>query len=394
MSLIIEDWKRLPKDLVVFYCWQDHLDKKLHRFLIRDAINGAIKRVQDELPDEADCVLRQDSDTSGRAGSVEIADTILQKISSSSIIIGDVTPVLFHEIGYGYPNPNVMLEIGFGARAIGWNRVICVYNAVNAKGNIKPESLPFDIRHRRLTPYSCRDASGKAQSMKDLEGKLVVSLRAVLQEIGGGVVDPALGNSALKRARDIELLKQLLQTIHRNTMDHIIERGSVARVHYDGIPFLDSFTAVVNATQFRLYDKKLEVLARDLHKAWETAVHLGGTLLYPGNTPGSYVPLPERQWDKRYERMMKEMGKAYAKLPIVLKAFLDYVHTEYPEIDMKLTDRAAWDAHLPHMNAVKPSASQERPAKTPAKIPIAKSASTTTKKATGKIKQAKKPSKT
>ena len=119
MPLEIQDPKRLPKDFIVFYCWQDHLDKKLHRYLIRDALNAAIQRVQDELPDVVDCTLRQDSDTTGRAGSVEIANTILEKINASTMIVGDVTPVLFDESKKrAYPNPNVMLELGYGSRAI------------------------------------------------------------------------------------------------------------------------------------------------------------------------------------------------------------------------------------------------------------------------------------
>jgi hypothetical protein len=158
MSLEIENTRLLAKDFVIFYCWQDHTEKKLHRFLIRDALNAAINKVQDEIPDEADCALRQDSDTQGRAGSVEIADTILTKINASTVIVADVTPTLLDSANDRfYPNPNVMLELGYGVRTLGWGRVICVFNETVCR----PEQLPFDIRHRRLTSYTCKDISQK-----------------------------------------------------------------------------------------------------------------------------------------------------------------------------------------------------------------------------------------
>jgi len=59
MSLQIQNPAWLPRDICIFFCWQDHLDNKLHRFLIRDALNVAIGKLQSELPDGSDCILRQ-----------------------------------------------------------------------------------------------------------------------------------------------------------------------------------------------------------------------------------------------------------------------------------------------------------------------------------------------
>ena len=354
MSIQLDDPKQLPKDLVIFYCWQDHLNKKTHRFLIRDAINAAIRRLQDELPEDVDCVLRQDSDTSGRSGSVEIANTILQKISSSSVIIGDVTPVLYDDTNkYSYPNPNVMLELGYGARAVGWNKVILVFNTAGTKGTTTPESMPFDIRHRRLTPYACSGESQKAQAAKELEGSLVVALRAVLEEIGRGIFDPSLGDAALRRTQDVKLLRQLMRSIHRTTMDRIIERGTVSNVHYDGLLFWESFTAMMDSSHFRFHDKTLEGLAWKLHNVWGTAIGLGSEVLSPGNYPGTYVLLPEERWTTKYERKVRAMGRAYASMPAALKAFLNHVHTKYPELDLDVTDKAAWEEHLPYMTSLR-----------------------------------------
>ena len=346
MSIEIQDLSLLPEDCCIFFCWQDHLDRKLHRFLIRDALNAAIAKMQTELPDKADCSLRQDSDTSNRSGSVDIADTILEKIAASTVVVADVTPVLVDGPGGRfYPNPNVMIELGYAARAIGWDRVICVYNAVN----VRPENLPFDIRQRRVTPYRCASLSDKPTAAKELEGKLVASLRVVLQDIGRGAIDRSLGDEKLKHQRDLRLLRDLMRTIHRPTMNQIIERGQVNRLHYDGLFFWEGLDAIVRSCQFRFYDRTLERLARELHATWGAGVDLGASVLGPGKRPDSFVPLPEPLWDQSYSLKVRQMAQAFTSLFKVLGTFLDHVHLHYPEIDMNETDALAWKDNEPYI---------------------------------------------
>lgn len=346
MPIDIADPSRLPKDFSIFFCWQDHLDKKLHRFLIRDALNAAISKVQSELPDEIECELRQDSDTSGRAGAVDIADTILTKISSSAVVVGDVTPVLFDlSLQRWYPNPNVMIEIGYAARAIGWNRVICLFN----EAACQTEHLPFDIRHRRATSYSCKNVSEKQQAAKQLEGVLVVSLRAVLEEIGRGEVEPSLGDAAMKHARDLRLLRQLMSTIHRPTLDVFIEKGLMHQLHDDCNFFFLGFEAVIRSSNLRFYDKKLQQLAVELYRVWSAAVHHGGYAFFPSYMGNTYVLKEHHLWNEHYEKTVKNMDIAYSKLQPALKAFLDHVHEKFPEIDMKDTDKNAWKNNLPYI---------------------------------------------
>ncbi|MBL9131594.1 MAG: hypothetical protein JNG86_10370, partial [Verrucomicrobiaceae bacterium] len=204
MPLEIQNQDRLPKDFVIFYCWQDHLPKKHHRYLIREALSNAINRVQAELPEQVGCTIRLDSDTEGRAGAVDIANTILSKINASTMIVGDVTPVFRDDTkGMFYPNPNVMLEVGYGAKALGWSRILCVFNAgkTGSEAKLREEDIPFDIRHRRLNSYVCRADSGIAQATKELEAELVASIRAVIQEIDRGEFDPSLGDGVLKRSK-------------------------------------------------------------------------------------------------------------------------------------------------------------------------------------------------
>lgn len=48
------------------------------------------------------------------------------------------------------PNPNVLIELGYAIKVLGWSKIICLFNSET--GNI--EDLPFGINHNRVTPYS------------------------------------------------------------------------------------------------------------------------------------------------------------------------------------------------------------------------------------------------
>jgi hypothetical protein len=344
MALEIQNPALLPKDVCIFFCWQNHLDNKLHRFLIRDALNASIGKIQSELPDGTDCILRQDSDTFDRAGSVDIANMILQKIQNSTIVVGDVTPVLYDvEKNYFYPNPNVMLELGYAAKSLGWNRIICLFN----KAFCQTEILPFDIRHRRITSYHCKNLSQKKQAANELESILYNSLRAVLQEIGRGEFDQSLDDVALKHQRDLLLLRQLMSTIHRGTLDEFIAMGLSCQLNDDCIFFWLGFDAIVSSSYFRFYDKSLEMQVRNFHTGWRDTIDYGSNLFYPGDRPGSFILLPSSS--TRHSGDVERLTNAYAALRKTLRDFLDYVHSHYLEIDMNETDKAAWQDNLPYI---------------------------------------------
>lgn len=138
----------------VFYSWQSYIGGYANRGYIRDKINSAFAKMKVEIK------LLEDS--RGSIGTPDIPDAILTKIARSDIFICDVTPVYILEIGNNryraLPNPNVMFELGFAVRSLGWERIICVCN--EAYGNI--ESLPFDISTHRIVKYRKKDGEKKS----------------------------------------------------------------------------------------------------------------------------------------------------------------------------------------------------------------------------------------
>lgn len=78
-------------------------------------------------------------------GSPDILSTIFQKINHSKFFICDVSLNDNH-----VPNANVLIELGYAIKVLGWSKIICLFNA--KRGKI--EELPFDINHNRVTSYN------------------------------------------------------------------------------------------------------------------------------------------------------------------------------------------------------------------------------------------------
>jgi hypothetical protein len=158
------------KDCSLFYAWQSDLKQKDHRYFIRDAALLALERIarDSDLEDSP----RLDSDTKDESGMIAIAETIFKKIRKSSLFLGDVSIVRYVDLPEdeedkkkpnSLPNSNVMIELGYAAGSIGWDRIICVMNTVHGPA----ADLPFDLRYRRwpityeLTPETASDERKK-----------------------------------------------------------------------------------------------------------------------------------------------------------------------------------------------------------------------------------------
>src|SRR5258708_4138865 len=90
----------------VFYAWQSDTSEKLNRYLVRDALKDAVKRVRATSLTESP---RIDHDTKDISGTPDVFLTILEKIEQCAVFVADVTPVAVTSKGKQVPNPNVML---------------------------------------------------------------------------------------------------------------------------------------------------------------------------------------------------------------------------------------------------------------------------------------------
>lgn len=134
----------------VFWSWQNDLPSKTNREFIRQALSVAVDRVSQELDVEDVERVELDHDTKSSPGMVDIGQTILDKITKCAVMVADVTPISTSSKGKALPNPNVMIELGYGLHALGYERIIAILNTAYGAA---VEDLPFDIRHRRILTY-------------------------------------------------------------------------------------------------------------------------------------------------------------------------------------------------------------------------------------------------
>jgi hypothetical protein len=134
----------------LFYAWQSDIPAKIGRNFIENAVSKALKTIHSS--GVLDLAPRLEKDTKDIPGMPDIANTILEKIRASSVILADLTFVgregnqdNCKDKQKLLPNPNVLLELGYAISHLGWERVICVMNT--HYGN--EAQLPFDLRHRR-----------------------------------------------------------------------------------------------------------------------------------------------------------------------------------------------------------------------------------------------------
>jgi hypothetical protein len=190
---------------VIFYSWQSDTPRESTRDAIRVAIEMAISRISTGIPLEDSP--RMDSDTQGHPGTPSITETIFEKIRESSILIADVTMAGATVKKEGVkekklPNPNVMLELGYGAATLGWQRIILLLN----KHYGSPESLPFDLKFRRFPfTYNLTPKSGNREAViEDLANNL------------SGAISVCLGaESRLVQTTTSKLLSQTRSLISR-----------------------------------------------------------------------------------------------------------------------------------------------------------------------------------
>ena len=152
---------------LIFLSWQSD------RHDCRNFVSSVIEQLPKQLDDVA--TIEIDRDTSNIPGSPDIGDTIFEKINRCDFFVADIT--LINDRGSQCrrtPNPNVLIELGYAIKAVGWDRIILLQ--CKDYGDI--EELPFDINHRRIASFTMgvNEADDqKKQVIRSESKKLVIN---------------------------------------------------------------------------------------------------------------------------------------------------------------------------------------------------------------------------
>lgn len=188
-------------EIKVFYSWQSDLPNSTTRGLIQSSIEAAVRNMRDTVEVTAD------RDTQGVYGSPDIVETIFSKIDDCDIFVADVSAVTTYHVMdsegqptdriKATPNPNVLVELGYAVRVLGWENVICIMNDDYSNGG----ELPFDIEHHRLTKYSLNQHN-KSEVRRQLRDIISSTILNVLD--GGRRIPPKFSNILIGSWKPLE----------------------------------------------------------------------------------------------------------------------------------------------------------------------------------------------
>lgn len=208
----------------VFYAWQSDTAEDTNHHFIAEALKTAITRLNVGLNlHESEATLAFDRDTHGEPGMPAVADTLLRKIATASMFVADLTFVAqLVSKDKGLPNANVGIELGYAARALTFDRIVCVFNRHYGK----PDRLPFDLAHRRFpveyTLAPDASSSERERALQVLTHALTQQLRTIVDRIGlleptDPEEIPAHAAAPLSHCAFVEGARQIAQT---NTRDN------------------------------------------------------------------------------------------------------------------------------------------------------------------------------
>ncbi len=177
----------------IFFSWQQDLPRETNQNFIESCIRNAIKKVKTI---NTSLVFKLDRATDRIPGSPDIKDSILEKISSSSIFICDISFITSARATKKCPNPNVLFELGYAISLLGNEKVLCVFNADYGK----IENLPFDLRGVKIASFSIQKA-GREKAQKNLTNYIAGTIK--LLHASGFLFNPLIDYQKSRIDRNI-----------------------------------------------------------------------------------------------------------------------------------------------------------------------------------------------
>lgn len=302
----------------VFYSWQSDVKevKDLIEKQLRLAESAILK--DDKLPR-----ISVDESTANRAGSPSIPETILEKIRESDIFIADVTIINADDEKYRKtPNPNVVFELGYAVSQLGWDRIILL----NCNDNGKAEDLPFDFRSHRITTFSLKSNNLQTEIKK-----------AIVEIIEKNPTKPSnhLSIEDEKRNKDLKNIQWIMETLHIPTIQQATQ-DLPYMIHHNVLDYWESFNSVKKNSLFKLYDGEFLGILDEFHYYFDNCTNNGN---YYEQSNGNYYKLNQSRAD--VDRIIEKMGSNAKELRKSLGKITDYLHDNYPELDIQEMSKKA-----------------------------------------------------
>jgi len=246
-----------------------------------------------------------DRDTKNKSGAVNIADTILKKISNCSIFIADVSFVKNNWFAKNIVNQNVLFELGYAVKKLGYEKIILIFNI--ERGKI--EDLPFDIRQLRILSFS-------PKKQKKLENDIYASLKLIYENCD---FQNKYDNW---EQHDIEVLKRLLEDIPSNfgkRLESVLL--SHRRYRCSELDYIHDLEEKISDNGNYLINSELRTLADNLKASFSTLGYKIASRFAPDRNDSSYQVLDRPLFNDEYQNQY--YNYLTNELPIAIQNAVD-----------------------------------------------------------------------
>lgn len=276
----------------IFYSWQSDSPGSTNRNLISTALEKAIEDLKKDKSVTIDPAV--DRDTLGVPGSPDISHSIFGKIDLASVFVCDVS-IIEPNVKKPAPNPNVLVELGYAVKVLGWNRIVMIMNTEFGK----PAALPFDLRAKRVLTYAVKQSDvEKAPARNSLRKDLVSALKLIFEKEGArraGFNEPGALDT---RPADRELFQALKGTLPSNGSISFINQQNMAGFSWPRhkLDDLRKFYYEWDSAEHEFLDPELEVIREKIHNLIGEYLDNIAINTFPANNPDRQTVPPE--WEE------------------------------------------------------------------------------------------------
>lgn len=316
----------------VFYSWQSDCPGNTNRNFILTALDQAIKEIHTDDTIIVSPVM--DRDTKGVPGSPDITESIFSKIDTASVFVCDISIINSNQGDYkSTPNPNVLIELGYAVKVLGWNRVIMVMNEEYGK----PDLLPFDLRSKRITTYRiAQDAEEKAPERNRLRKILVEALKLIFEHVDERETDKVV--QADISPSDIQLFKKFQEELPSNGGISFINQQNMAGFSWpnEKIDDLREFFYTWNNAEHEFLDSDLESLREKLYRLVGEYLGLINTNTFVTNNAGMVTVPPEWEIEdsKQFWEIVNKLHKTAGLIVEAHQEFIRKARYKFKDVDL------------------------------------------------------------
>ncbi|HDG9766713.1 hypothetical protein [Acinetobacter nosocomialis] len=279
----------------IFYSWQSDCPSNTNRSLINTALDKAIEELQKDKTTTINPVM--DRDTLGLSGSPDITHSIFSKIDNSFAFVCDVS-IIDSTTSRPTPNPNVLVELGYAIKTLGWSRIIMVMNTQYGE----PDKLPFDLRSKRVLTYKiATEEQEKAPIRNSLSKTFAIALKMIFDNHEPNLLSETLlkkPESINFRESDLQLFNQFKETLPSKGSISFIDEQNMAGFSWpsSALNQLDDFYHDWGDAEHEFIDTELETIRSKLYEL--VGNYLGQIAIntFPANTSGRQTVPPE--WEE------------------------------------------------------------------------------------------------